>query len=171
MFQNGFWNWFKMLQQYLQKYALFFKKNRPQPDWKYKSFEELVLDCGLEVEAIELPSNIKQGIPKSCYWNCQQIIKQQPDLIYCEGYALINEAPIPLRHAWLLNSERKALDPTWVPTGIKYIGVPFVTEWVESFLENRSHKDNGKYISIFEGNFVEKSSLLKKGLPNGAYFK
>ncbi|MDJ0713944.1 MAG: hypothetical protein QNJ54_06965 [Prochloraceae cyanobacterium] len=160
-----------MLQQYLQKHADFMKIIHPQPDWKYESFEELVLDCGLEVEAIELPSNIEQGIAKSCYWNCQQIIKKQPDLIYCEGYALINEAPIPLRHAWLLNSERKALDPTWVPPGIKYIGVPFVTEWVESFLENRSHKDNGEHISIFEGNFVEDSSLLKKGLPNGACFK
>ncbi len=162
----------QMLQEFLKKEAEFIKKNHPQPNWKYSSFEELVLDIGMEMLPIALTSNIKPAKPKSCYFNCLEIIKKRLNFIYCEGYAIRKEVSLPLRHAWLLPPNKKAaLDPTWVPAGIEYIGVPFNNKWVQSFWKLRNQKNPGDYLSIFEENFLENSSFLKDGLPDNSRFK
>ncbi|MDJ0718464.1 MAG: hypothetical protein QNJ54_30270 [Prochloraceae cyanobacterium] len=158
-----------MLKQYLQQHADLIKKINYQPDWKYQSFEELILKIGVDLKAIDLPEDIELGMPKSCYWNCQQIIKKQPDLIYCEGYALIKEVPLPFKHAWLINSDKKVIDPTWETPGLEYIGIPFNNKWVQFFLKIRAEKDKGECLSLLEGNYWEKSSFLRYGIPKEGY--
>src|SRR3569832_1414902 len=106
------------LRQYLQNQAALMKQLRPQPDWKYNGFEELVLDCGTTVEAKPLPKNIKRGLPKSCYWNSQQLAFKRKSLTYVEGYALAEDVPMAVAHAWLLTPEGYAIDPTWETPGI-----------------------------------------------------
>jgi hypothetical protein len=156
------------LRQYLQNQAALMKQLRPQPDWKYNGFEELVLDCGTVMEAKPLPDNIKRGLPKSCYWNSQQLAFKRKNLAYVEGYALITEPTFVTAHAWLLTPEGHAIDPTWETPGAIYLGVPFSTKWAKSFLKQRGRDDE---LSIFESNYIEKFSLLKQGLPADAYFR
>ena len=159
------------LRQYLQNQAALIKQVRPQPDWKYNGFEELVLDCGTVIEAKSLPKNIKRGLPKSCYWYSQQLAFKRKSLTYVEGYALAEDVPMAVAHAWLLTPEGYAIEPTWETPGICYLGVPFSTEWVKSVLKARKKRGRGDDLSIFECNYLEEYSLLKQGLPTDAYFK
>ena len=159
------------LKQYLQDRADLIRKLHSKPDCQYAGFEELVLDCGTTMEAKPLPKNIKRGLPKCCYWNSQQLAFKRKSLIYVEGYALAEDVPMAVAHAWLLTPEGYAIDPTWETPGICYLGVPFSTEWVKSVLKERKKRGRGDDLSIFEYNYLEEYSLLKQGLPTDAYFK
>ena len=139
----------------------------PHPEWKYGGFEELILDLGSEFNRFST-QNIERGIPKSCYWNCQQLLKEYPELIYCEGYALAPDVFIPLRHAWLINAQREIIEPTWGDNDSVYLGIPFSTSWFQFILDKRSAVGREDEISILEGNYIEDFSLLKEGLPDEA---
>jgi hypothetical protein len=145
------------------------RKMYPNPDWKYGGFEELVLDCGRTMQPDENSSS-ERGRPKSCYWNCQQLVSKRPELIYCEGYALTEDVGFLIAHAWLLNSEGKVLEPTWESPGEAYWGVAFSYEWVQSLLSQRRQRGRDNELSVFESNYLEKYSLLKEGLPPDAYY-
>ena len=136
----------------------------PHPDWKYGGFEELVLDCGREFNQFST-QNIERGIPKSCYWNCQQLLKKYPELIYCEGYALAPDILIPLKHSWLINKQQEIIEPTWDANDSIYLGIPLNTLWFQSILDERSAQGREDEISILEGNYLENFSLLREGLP------
>lgn len=152
------------LKNFLEKQAELIKKIYPHPEWKYNGFEELILDCGKEMSFAPLPENIERGLPKGCYYNCLQILNEYPELIYCEGYALAEGLVLPVPHAWLINSEGKVIEPTWDTKGC-YIGVSFNTDWLISLFESRNCED---YLAVFESNYMEDFSLLKKGLPEEA---
>ncbi len=159
------------LKQYLQDRADLMRKLYSKPDSKYAGFEELVLDCGTVMEGKPMPATLERGLPKSCYWNSQQLAFKRKDLIYVEGYVLAEDISFPIAHAWLLTPEGHAIDPTWESPGICYLGVPFSTKWVKSFLKARKKRGRGDDRSIFESNYLEEYSLLKQGLPDDAYFK
>ena len=159
------------LKQYLQDRADLIRKIYSKPDSKYAGFEELVLECGTVMEAKPLPTTLKRGLPKSCYWNSQQLAFKRKSLTYVEGYALAEDVPMAVAHAWLLTPEGHAIDPTWETPSICYLGVPFSTEWVKSVLKARKKRGRGDDLSIFECNYLEEYSLLKQGLPTDAYFK
>ena len=159
------------LKQYLQDRAFIIRKIYSKPDFKYAGFEELVLDCGTVMEAKPLPATLKRGMPKSCYWNSQQLAFKRKSLTYVEGYALAEDVPMAVAHAWLLTPEGYAIDPTWESPGICYLGIPFSTKWFKSVLVSRRERGRGDDISIFESNYLEGYSLLKQGLPRDAYFK
>lgn len=133
--------------------------------WKYKGFEELVLECGREMEAIPLPKKIKPGFKKQCYFNCIELIQKHPDLTYVEGYALDADISFPVTHAWLMNPQGKAIDPTWESAALCYIGIPFQTQWVLDFLEARKQRRKTDYLSLLESNYLEEFSFLKEGIP------
>jgi hypothetical protein len=159
------------LKQYLQDRADLIRKLYSKPDCQYAGFEELVLDCGTTMEAKPLPKNIKRGLPKSCYWNSQQLAFKRKSLTYVEGYVLAQDISFPVAHAWVLTPEGYAIDPTWEAPGICYLGVPFSTKWLKSLLAERKKKGRDNDLSIFECNYLEGFSLLKEGLPPDAYFK
>jgi purine-nucleoside phosphorylase len=75
---------------------------------------------------------------------------------------------MPIAHAWLLNSEGEAIDPTWEVPGVAYLGVPLSTKWIEEFLASRKKVNKTEDFSIFGGNHLEKYSLLRQGLPSAA---
>jgi hypothetical protein len=153
----------------LEKRAALMREVNANPGWKYRSFEELVLDCGREMQPDE-NSWLEQGLPKSCYWNCQQLVSKQPELIYCEGFAASQDVGFPLAHAWLLNTEGKVLEPTWDSPGEAYLGIAFSWEWVRALLKSRRQQGKKNDLSVFECNFLEKFSLLKEGLSPDAYY-
>lgn len=134
-------------------------------DRQYCCFEELVLDCGVAMVAAPKPPKLKRGLPKSCYYNAQKIAFGGRGLTYVEGYALSADISMAFAHAWLTNDKGEAIDPTWEPPGVAYLGIPFSTAWVKAFLSDR-HRENE--LSIFEGNHLEKFSLLQNGIPQEA---
>jgi hypothetical protein len=136
-----------------------------RPDRKYCCFEELVLDCGVAMVATSKPPKLKRGLPKSCYYNAQKIAFGGRGLTYVEGYALSADISMAISHAWLANDKGEAIDPTWEPPGVAYLGIPFSTDWVKAFLRDRNREND---LSILEGNYLEEFSLLKDGIPQQA---
>ena len=155
------------LKSYLENQVEVRKKIHSHTDWKYISFEELILDCGIVMEAKALPKDIEQGLPQSCYHNCQELAFKRKDLTYLEGYALSVDIPIPLPHAWLLTLDKKAIDPTWETPGTAYLGVPLSTKWVKTLIKSRQDRGRDER-AIFESNYLEGFSLFKEGLPHSA---
>ena len=153
------------LKSFLDKQARLIKKVHHQPYWKYNSFEELILDCGTEMKYAPLPNNVDRGLPKNCYYNCLQLLREHPDLTYCEGYAQSEDLPLPLFHAWLIDEDRNVIDPTWDDDTAVYLGIPFDTKWFIDFLVSRNRED---CLSVFESNYIEEYSLLVEGLPDYA---
>jgi hypothetical protein len=156
-----------MMKEILQQRINLFKKYH-KLDHKYSCYEELVLDCGLEMAVQPLPSNIEKGQPQMCYWNCQQLVFTNPTLTYVEGFVFLEDTGITINHAWLLTEDHQAVDPTTNHQGHHYFGVPFSTEWLRVFLKSRHQRKYQDYLSIFENNYLEKFSLLKDGLPTHA---
>lgn len=154
----------QQLKEYLENIVAALQTQSPKENWMYQRYEELVLCCGFPMQSKSLPPTIASGTSRHCYWNCQELAFADSSLTYLEGYALHPDVGFPIAHAWLLDTDGLAIDPTWDTPG-SYLGIPLRTAWVQSFLEERSHTDN---LSIFDGNYLEKFSLLRDGLPAGA---
>ena len=151
------------LKSFLDKQAELMQKIHPHPNWKYSGFEELILDCGVEMSFTPLPSSIDRGLPKNCYHNCFEILKDNLDLTYCEGYALYPDLALPLIHAWLIDEDGLVIDPTWDESDTVYLGIPFDTKWFIELLRSRNRED---CLAVFESNHLEDFSLLREGLPD-----
>ncbi|MUG92851.1 hypothetical protein F7734_10475 [Scytonema sp. UIC 10036] len=158
----------EQLKDYLNNISLM-RSQRRQPDWKFSCYEEIYLKYGIFMEPRVAPEELK-GAPSHCYYNCQQIIrkKKYKNLTYVEGYAIAPEVSFPINHAWLVDSDGYAVDPTWRETGLLYFGIPLDNSWVKSFLKARRRNYD---LSIFTGNYLEGFSLLKEGLPSHAIVK
>ncbi|MBE9040702.1 hypothetical protein IQ235_07905 [Oscillatoriales cyanobacterium LEGE 11467] len=152
------------IQSYLQQRVEQMRKYG-RPDRKYCCFEELILDRGVAMTAASKPPKLKRGLPKSCYYNCQQVAFGRKTLTYVEGYAISADIPMAIAHGWLANDKGEAIELTWEEPGIAYLGIPFSTKWVKAFLKQRNRPDS---LSIFEGNYLEEFSLLKDGIPTEA---
>ncbi|MEG4850939.1 MULTISPECIES: hypothetical protein [unclassified Microcoleus] len=155
----------EQIKRYLESVVAAMEPVPARANWMYQRYEELVLDCGFIMEPQSLPETIECGAPKFGYWNCQKLAFASDSLTYVEGYALHADVGFPISHAWLLTPDGYAIDPTWDSPGC-YFGVPLSTTWVESVLAARTRIDN---LSIFDGNYIEKFSLLKEGLPVDAF--
>ncbi len=158
----------EQLKEFLESISLM-RSLRKEPDWKFSCYEEMYLEYGIFMEPREVPKELKSE-PSHCYYNCQQIIckRKYRNLVYVEGYASAQNVSIPINHAWLLDSDRYAIDPTWKQPGLLYFGIPLSNSWVKSFLKARCREDD---LSIFTGNYLEDFSLLKEGLPFNAIAK
>ncbi|MEG4431561.1 hypothetical protein QUA95_15905 [Microcoleus sp. F10_A2] len=153
---------------YLQDLVAVMKKVPGRTDWKYRGFEELVLECGRVMEPRPLPKNIKQGQPSFCYANCQRLVLKNRSLTYVEGYAMAAGVSIPLHHAWLLDANGYVIDPTWETPGCCYLGIPLSTAWVKSIWNSRKQKGRTDELSILQGNHLEDFSIFKQGFPADA---
>lgn len=153
---------------YLQDLAAVMKKVPGRTDWKYRSFEELVLECGRVMEPKPLPKTIKRGQPRLCYANSKQLALKNRNLTYVEGYAMAQGVSIPLQHAWLLDTDGYVIDSTWEPSGCCYLGIAFRTAWVKSIWNSRKQKGRTDELSILQGNHLEDFSIFKQGFPADA---
>ena len=153
---------------YLQDLAAVMKNVPGRTDWKYRGFEELVLECGTVMEPKPLPKNIKRGQPRLCYANCQQLALKNRSLTYVEGYAMAQGVSIPLQHTWLLDANGYVIDPTWETPGCCYLGIAFKTAWIKSIWNSRKQKGRTDEMSILQGNYLEDFSIFKQGFPADA---
>lgn len=155
----------EQFKEYLQNLAAVMKKVPGRTDWKYRGFEELVLECGRVMEPKPLPKNVKRGLPRLCYANCQRLVLKNRSLTYVEGYAMAQGVSLPLQHAWLLDADGCAIDPTWDSPGCCYLGIPLATSWVKSIWNSRKQKGRTDELSILQGNHLEEFSIFKQGFP------
>jgi len=124
---------------------------------KYKSNEALVLDYGIIFNKQIKPSSIK-GKPSLYYQNCYEIMCDNPDLHYCEGFAVHEKLPLPLTHAWLINNESEVIDPTWLDRGeTAYLGVVFN----KSFITKRLIQTQS--FAVIESDYKQDYKMLKNG--------
>lgn len=66
--------------------------------------------------------------PKQCFTNATQVVSEWAGT-YVEGYAVRNDIPILIHHAWVMMDDGKAFDPTLEePESYQYFGVPFETD-------------------------------------------
>ena len=130
--------------------------------FKYSSTEELILKHGATYIDINKKSRLK-GIPQNCYQNCYDIMLRRPDLTYCEGYATTSKIPIAVVHAWLVDSERQVIDPTWGRRNDPvYIGITFERDYVINFVN--THKLQG----ILESYYLRQKMMDIEEILNGA---
>ena len=153
---------------YLQDLAAVIQTVGARTDWKYRGFEQLVLECGTMMELKPLPKTIKMGQPSFCYANCQRLVLKNRSLTYVEGYAMAQGVSLPLHHAWLLDANGYVIDPTWEPFGCCYLGIPLATSWVKSIWNSRKQKGRPDELSILQGNHLEEFSIFKQGFPADA---
>ncbi len=156
---------------YLQDLAAVMQTVGARTDWKYRGFEELLLECGTVMQPKPLPKTLKLGQPRLCYANCQCLVLKNRSLTYVEGYAMAAGVPLPLQHAWLLDTDGCAIDPTWETLGSCYLGIPLATSWIKSIWDSRKQKGRTDELSIFQGNYIEEFSIFKQGFPADAVAK
>lgn len=70
-----------------------------------------------------------------CYRNAGCLALDNPQLIYCEGYAVTARCPLPLHHAWCLTPDGCVVDNTWeLDAGAEYVGVAFSSDFLAKHL-------------------------------------
>ena len=102
------------------------RKDMPLPDgFFYSCSEDIVLKFGKEFIPSPLKEPYKKDIPKQCFFNSYKLASLFKNLIYIEGFGLINELPFPIHHAWCVDI-RDPLKVIDVTSEFKsYIGIPF----------------------------------------------
>lgn len=137
----------------------------PNPDFndfKYKSFEELLLAKG---QFFKKGKADQVGIEGYCFSCCQQYLLEfdDPNLYYCEGYAIAgDDYYIPTRHGWLLKNG-KVLDITARGLSPAYYGVKFSREEVSAIRYTRQQIGEGDKAEIFDYESLIGLQLLKEG--------
>lgn len=109
------------------------------PDgFKYCCMEDFILSAGSDFIPKKLPEDIPRGVIKMCYQNTFDLCMRNPELIYCEGYAL--GSIMPVMHAWASTKTREVIDATWPEVGSEYVGLPFKFDYVrECMLESETY--------------------------------
>lgn len=139
---------------------------RNRDDLRYKSPHSLVLKLGRPfTKRIKPPF---EGQIKACYKNCFNALSQYLNLEYCEGFAIDNQLPIAVYHAWLVNEAGEVIDPTWVDEKSKtsvYYGIIFNRDYViEMYEKNKTY-------SILENYYKNGGQLLIEGFPPHALYQ
>lgn len=83
---------------------------------------------------LRMPAGMMAGAPKMCFGNAITTGVLE-DLRYVEGYAMHAKLPMPVHHAWNLDSDGQVIDVTWSPLAreldlgpVAYLGVVFSIE-------------------------------------------
>lgn len=159
-------NYISLEQKIKEQAHIYNQIYRKRDDLRFKSPQALVLEYGEPfLEKVESPF---KGQIKGCYQNCFDALLQYPNLEYCEGYAIDDELPIAVSHAWLINPEGKVVDPTWTGKEYKhtvYYGIIFNREYVNEMAQiNKSY-------SILENFYKNDHQILREGFPPHALHK
>lgn len=134
-------------------------RSQQRAGWRYSSYEGLVLDLGQTFESA------KWDYPEqelgACYENSVLALLElgNEHLFYCEGWACSPKLPLPIQHAWLVDDQGHAYDPTW-ETGGTYYGVPVKLSYVK-----RTILDTG-YYGILVNDWRSDCVIVREGIPS-----
>lgn len=149
----------------LRKYLNFIAnvQKSTKPDWRYASYEELVMTLGEEF-TLDPRVKPKVGQSKECFKNAIErlLIESDEQEWYCEGWAVTEKSVIPIHHAWTVNSRGYAVDPTWETERAFFIGVPMEFDYCMSLMLRTG------YYGVFGSDWQNDFSILKEGLPENA---
>jgi hypothetical protein len=115
-----------------------------------RSYEDLLLRCGVAGEAIPLPRGIRLGKLGYCFSDAAELAVSNPGrYVYVEGFAL---GVIPTHHAWcILRDTGQVVDRTWSAhkgprkLGSAYLGIPFAFEYL-----CRQLTDTGRHSLLYD---------------------
>jgi len=120
------------------------------PNGAPKSFEMLLLANGIACGK-RIATDLPDLAPKECFKNTFLALTDHPGFVYCEGFALDGDLPIPVHHAWLVNPETlEVIDrtPSWSSKADPlYFGIPVQTNYVFA----SAAESNGWPSPFFEG--------------------
>ena len=129
-------------------------------DFHYKSIQSLILAYGKPFE--KMVKSPFKGKPKSCFENCLKALLRYPQLSYSEGFAIGDDIPIAVSHAWLVNDVGEVIDPTWVGKQFKgniYFGVAFNNDFVVEIAQKT------RCYGILDNDYMNNYQLLREGFP------
>lgn len=117
-----------MLEDLLKQTEKMRREKMPaSPNWSCQ--EDIVLKFGRFYEPQQLPKSFRRGRFKACFRNSALQAFKKRNLIYVEGYALLEGLTLPTHHAWLVErGSTKVIDRTLLFGS--YFGIPFRTEYV-----------------------------------------
>lgn len=100
---------------------------------------DFYLRLGRAFEPAPLPAGMQVGSKGQCYRNAGERALESERWGYAEGFATLS-VPVPVHHAWLVDPEGRAVDPTWgyVPEA-QYFGVVLSTEALMLHVEETRH--------------------------------
>ena len=153
------------IREQLNLYASFRKGRKPEGA-KYGSPEELVLEVGRYYESSNepLPKGVSAGELKQCYMNTLRNMRS--DLIYTEGYGMVEGLPMIFNHAWLTTKDGKVVDLTWRDNApIAYFGIPFNADFVFATTTRT------EMAGILVNDWMDDSRILMHGLPDDAIYE
>lgn len=125
----------------------------PDNDVRWISPYHMVLDIGLCFRP-GFSAETAVGEYGECFDNARvQVREDETRWIYCEGFAICDQQPDPVQHAWIFDAlEGQAIEITWPPdsTGLIAVGVPIVAgvmlrdlpHWKNMFIY---HYENGQF--------------------------
>jgi hypothetical protein len=120
----------------------------------------LVLEAGEWHHPAPLPASCGhwRGQPKDCFASAARLADARPDLRYVEGYADpgIDGFVYPFEHAWCVDASGAVVDPTWIPVGHAYLGVPLTPRF------RRERQQHGVSVLLA---IPDNADLLVRGLP------
>ena len=107
-------------------------------DRPYANFEEFVLQNGRQFNVMPFPARYKRHTTylKACFLNAYNLAAKYPELKYAEGYAKAETVCSGL-HAWVVDKDGNAIDPTWQDAGVDYFGVIFNMNYVNRVLQQK----------------------------------
>ena len=106
--------------------------------------QAFVLAHGTVHVPIQRPPGVPAGERHQTFRNALRLARERPDLRYCEGYSLPAgawETDPPNRHAWCVDADGRAIDPTpgWAEPGGRlrpcYLGVPIGADFAAPHVE------------------------------------
>ncbi|MGW4694037.1 hypothetical protein ACWEO1_16780 [Kitasatospora cineracea] len=115
----------RLLQQLHQHGALERSRIDPRPGWVHHSAFEVVLAHGRWCAPAPLPDDVEPLPERECFANAALTERRHRELVYTEGYALVEGLPMVFAHAWCTTADGRVVDPTWADLpGTAYLGIP-----------------------------------------------
>lgn len=109
------------LERYLKMIDKLYLGNGINHKLAYPSMASLVLAHGTLWSADEKTFRGRRMTIKQCFKNAANMVIQNNNLVYCEGYAYASDLPIAVEHAWVLQ-DGNVIDPTLRPRpGVNYV--------------------------------------------------
>ncbi|KXO73011.1 hypothetical protein AYJ56_17665 [Brucella anthropi] len=112
--------------------------------------------------------NARFSIPQACFAIAQAEVilprnHSQKQFCYVEGYACDLELPIPLHHAWLVNSEGEVFDPTWSDAEqCVYFGMKFKTSYVQERFSARGDQFDSLLLDVLNGHAILRDDKFRQ---------
>ena len=94
------------------------------------------------------PNWLKMGEKRNCFNNATLHAIERDDVLYAKGYAIYPGLPIPVQHAWLVDSTSAVIDPKWEGTGDHiFFGIALRRDFVMSTL-NQCRGEAGILVNL-----------------------